>query len=135
MSSKPKTTPVASQEESTEQLGRMAAFNGETMQAFAQACQAYTSCVSTLNKELMGFVSTRLNRDVELSQALSNCGNWSDAVDLQRQWAQQATEEYMTEAGRITELASKIAKESWEPVYEQTNRMMTDIDKPAQQRL
>ena len=66
MSSKPKTTPVASQEESTEQLGRMAAFNGETMQAFAQACQAYTSCVSTLNKELMGFVSTRLNRDVAL---------------------------------------------------------------------
>jgi hypothetical protein len=38
----------------------------------------------------------------------------------------------MTEAGRITELASKIAKESWEPVYDRTNRMMTDIEKPAE---
>ena len=132
MSSKPKTTPVASQEEITEQLGGMAAFNGETMQAFAQTCQAYTSCVSTLNKELMGFVSTRLDRDVELSQALSHCGDWSDAVDLQRRWAQQATEEYMTEAGRITELASKIAKESRESVYDRTNRVMTDIEKPAE---
>jgi len=132
MPSKPNTTPATSQEEITAQLGRMAAFNGETMQAFAQACQAYTSCVTTLNKELMGFVGARLNHDVELSQALSHCGNWSDAVDLQQQWAQQATEEYMSEAGRITELASKIAKESWEPVYEQTNRMMADIDKPAE---
>ena len=131
MPSTSNTKPAAAQEEITEQLGRMAAFNGEAIEAFAQACQAYASGVATLNGELMGFVNARLNHDAELAQALCQCANWSDAVDVQQQWAQQATQEYLSETDRLTELASKVAKESWGPVYERNSQIMTDPDQPV----
>lgn len=111
----------------TEQLQQIAATNGAAMEIFGQACQTYATGVAALNGELMGFVTARINRDVALGQALSCCQNWSDVVNLQQQWAQQATQEYLAEAGRITDLASKVLKESWEPVYDRANQAMTDF--------
>jgi len=131
MAGKPKAKSEVARPREEEQKEGMAAFNSEAAEVLAAACQAYANGVATLNGELMGFVSTRLNHDVELSRALSRCANWSDAVNLQQDWARQATEEYLAEASRLTELASKVAKENWEPVYERANRMMMEISKTA----
>ena len=49
----------------------------------------------------------------------------TDVVDLQQQWAQQATQEYLTEGGRVTDLASRLVKESWEPVYDRANQVLS----------
>lgn len=119
----------ALQNNANEQLERVAAFNGTAMEVFAQACRSYAKGVATLNDELMSFVNARLSRDVELSRALSQCSNWSDAASLQQEWAQRATREYLIEAGRLTELASKVATESWEPVYERANEALTEFNK------
>ena len=132
MPSKSKATSEASKASTNEQLERMTAFNGTAMEIFSQACQAYASGVATLNGELMGFVNTRLNRDVELSRALSQCGNWSDVVSLQQDWAQQATQEYLAEASRLTDLTSNVAKESWEPVYDRANKVLTEVNKSVE---
>ncbi len=132
MPSKSKATSETSKARTNEQLERMTAFNGTAMEIFSQACQAYASGVATLNGELMGFVNSRLNRDVELGRALSQCSNWSDAVNLQQDWAQQANQEYLAEASRLMELSSKVAKESWEPVYDRANQVLTQINKPGE---
>lgn len=129
MAKSPSSPQASPQEGFNENVNRVASFNGEAMQAFADACTAYADCLSSLNKEFMGFMSSRLNRDVELSQALASCKDWSEAVALQQKWAQQATHEYMEEAGRISALASKIAKESWEPVYKRTSQMVGEATK------
>jgi hypothetical protein len=125
MPRKTKTETDNSQSQPTEQLQQMAAANSAAMEIFAQACQAYAAGVAELNGELMGFVTARIDRDVKLGQALSSCQNWSDVVDLQQQWAQQATQEYLTEAGRVTDLASRLVKESWEPVYDRANQVLS----------
>ena len=132
MPSKSKATSEASKASTNEQLERMTAFNGTAMEIFSQACQAYASGVATLNGELMGFVNSRLNRDVELGWALSQCSNWSDAANLQQNWAQQANQEYLAEASRLMELSSKVAKENWEPVYDRANQVLTQINKPGE---
>jgi len=132
MPSKSKATSEASKASTNEQLERMTAFNGTAMEIFSQACQAYASGVATLNGELMGFVNSRLNRDVELGRALSQCSNWSDAVNLQQDWAQQANQEYLAEASRLMDLSSKVAKESWEPVYDRATQVLTQITKPGE---
>ena len=129
MPSKSKAVSEASKMDTNEQLQRMAAVNGAAMEIFAQACQAYAKGVAALNGELMGFVNTCLNRDDELGRALSQCSDWSDAVNLQQDWAQQATQEYLAEAGRLTELASKVTKESWEPVYDRADKVLTEFNK------
>lgn len=132
MPRKAKTEPDSSQSQPTEQLQQVAAANSAAMEIFAQACQAYAAGVATLNGELMGFVTTRLNRDVALSRALTSCQNWSDVIALQQSWASQATQEYLAEAGRITDMASNVVKESWEPVYERTNQVMTEFGKSSE---
>jgi len=132
MPSKSKATSEASKASTNEQLERMTAFNGTAMEIFSQACQAYASGVATLNGELMGFVNNRLNRDVELGRTLSQCSNWSDAVNLQQDWTQQANQEYLAEASRLMDLSSKVAKESWEPVYDRATQVLTQITKPGE---
>ena len=132
MPRKSKATSEASKARTNEQLERMTACNGTAMEIFAQSCQAYASGVATLNGELMGFVNSRLNRDVELGRALSQCSNWSDAVNLQQDWTQQANQEYLAEASRLMDLSSKVAKVSWEPVYDRATQVLTQITKPGE---
>lgn len=132
MPSNSKATSEASKASTNEQLERMTAFNGTAMEIFSQACQAYASGVATLNGELMGFVNSRLSRDVDLGRALSQCSNWSDAVNLQQDWAQQVNQEYLAEASRLMELSSRVAKESWVPVYDRANQVLTQINEPGE---
>ena len=63
---------------------------------------------------------------------MSQCSNWSDAVNLQQDWTQQANQEYLAEASRLMDLSSKVAKVSWEPVYDRATQVLTQITKPGE---
>ena len=114
----------------TLQFENVAEINSAAMEMLTHACQAYTLGMATLNSELASFMNARVNRDVQLGHALSQCNNWSDAVELQQDWARQATQEYLDEAGRLVDLASKVAKDNWEPVYARANRTLATITRP-----
>ena len=116
MVEKPKRSSSASQASPNQQLEQMTAFNGAAMEVFTQACQAYATGFAKLNGELLNFVNTRLKHDADLGQALAKCSDWTEASNIQRQWAQTASEEYLAEAGKLMDMAAKVAKESWEPV-------------------
>ena len=70
-----------------------------------------------------------MNQDVELGQALCRCGKWLDAMDLQQNWARQATQEYLGEASWLIDLASKVAKDNWDPIYERANLSLSNLGK------
>ena len=131
MTGQAKSVSTISAASTNEQLDRMATFNSAAMEIFAEACQTYVQGVATLNEELMKFVNSRLDRDIELSCAMSECSDWSGATKLQQHWMQQATQEYLAEASKLTNLASKITKQSWGPVLERANRMLTEVNKPV----
>lgn len=124
-----KKSSKASEASPNEQLEKMTAFNGAAMEVFTQAFQAYASGVATLNGELLGFVNTRLKHDADLGQALAKCSNWADATNLQQDWAQTASEEYSAEAGKLMEMASTVAKESWEPVSAKAEKAVEELRK------
>ena len=128
MPSKIAQTSASSSTDPSAQLANVAALNGATMEIFTQACQAYAVGMATLNGEVMSFVNVRVNQDVELGQALCCCGKWSDAMDLQQDWMHQATQEYLGEASRLIDLASKVARDNWEPIYERANHTLTNLD-------
>lgn len=127
MTGKSRAASETSQVSASDQLNRIAEFNSTAMEVFAQACRLYADGIATLNEELMGFVNARLDRDIELGRAFSECPNWSDAASLQQDWTQQATREYLAEAGRLAELASKVTQESGEPVYGRANQVLTEF--------
>ncbi len=131
MASKSEGSAKVTQTQASDRLEYMGAFSGMAFEVFSQACWAYASGVAQLNGELMGFANTRMNRDVELSHALSKCDSWPNAVGLQQDWARQATQEYLAEASKLMELASKVATESWEPAHERADQALAELNKPA----
>ncbi len=83
-----------------------------------------------MNAEMLRFMNKRLNRDIEFTQAMSKCENWTGIVNVQQKWARQATEEYLAGASRLVQLAAKLTEERWEPVYEQANQTLAELKKP-----
>ena len=129
MPSKTASTPTRSSTDPSAQMASVATLNGATMEFFTQACQAYAVGMATLNGEVTSFVNARVNQDVELGQALFRCGKWSDVMDLQQDWMRQATQDYLDEASRLIDLASQVAKNNWEPIFERTNHTLTSLGK------
>ncbi len=120
--SAPKTTPQAP-------VAQRAAVNSDAMTAFANAMQAYSNGIVAYNGEMMSFLNSRLQHDADLGQALSHCHTWSDAMQVQQDWAQQTLQEYVAHAGRMTEMASNLAKDGLEPVYQTAGHLMTQLHK------
>ena len=123
--SKTQTTQAGAREA----LDPIAAFNGAAAETFVRTCQAYTNGATAMNAEMMSFMNTRLNRDIEFTQAMSKCENWAGVVDVQQKWARQATEEYFAKASRLVQLAANLTEESWEPVYEQAYQTLAEFKK------
>ncbi len=113
-----------------QQLEQAAAFNGAAMDFFSRTGGAYFQGASALNGEVVKFFSARLNHDAELGQCLAKCRDWNEAAELQHGWVQIATQEYLAEAGKLFELASKMTFESWKPLQEQTGKALAEFDKP-----
>ena len=115
------------QVEVSEQLERVAAFNGAALDMLTRMGQAYFNSISALNEEMMKFMALRMQHDAEFGQSLTKCDNWASAADLQRGWVQEAGEEYFAEAGKLLELASKVTVESWKPVQERASKALNEL--------
>jgi hypothetical protein len=59
------------------------------------------------NGEVLRFASERLRQDSEFGFALAKCRSWTEAADLQRDWATRTTQDYFEEGGRLLQLATR----------------------------
>ena len=70
------------------------------------------------NGEVLRFASDRLRQDSEFGSALAKCRSWTEAAELQRDWATKTTQDYFEEGGRLlrlsTHLGANIAETSSE---------------------
>jgi hypothetical protein len=66
------------------------------------------------NGEVFRFASDRLRQDGELGFALARCHNWTEAAELQRDWATKTTQDYFEEGRRLLRLATRWGTESEE---------------------
>lgn len=112
-----------------EPLEQVAQLNGAAMEVFTQACQAYAGGLATWNSEIMSFMNRRLQHDADLGRALAKCENWEQASAVQQDWTRKASTEYLAEAGKLMEFASKAAKDDWQPVYERANHALAELQK------
>ena len=123
------TSQASEQVPENGQLEQLAAMNGEAMGAFAEACQAYVKGVAMINGELADFMNTRLRHDAELGQALAACKDWTEIVSLQQTWYQVTASEYQAETSKLMDMATKMASESWTPLYRRVNATMESARK------
>ncbi len=110
-----------------ETLQRMTAMNGAAGEVMAEALKAYIHGMSAWNDELMKFMKLRMEHDMQLSESLAKCQSLEDAARLQQAWMQQTTEEYLAEASKLMELATKTATENWAPIYDRANKALSEF--------
>jgi hypothetical protein len=60
------------------------------------------------NGEVLRFASDRLRQDSEFGFALAKCRNWTEAAELQRDWATRTTQDYFEEGGRLLRLSTHL---------------------------
>lgn len=125
----PASTPT-SRATAEEAHAPIAAIAGGATETFVQTCERCTNGAATVNAEMTSFINKRLTHDVEFGEAVIKCENWAGIINVQQEWARQAMEEYLAEATRLVELAAKLTEETWAPVYERTNQVLTELNKP-----
>jgi hypothetical protein len=60
------------------------------------------------NGEVFRFASDRLRQDSEFGFALAKCRSWTEAAELQRDWATKTTQDYFEEGGRLLRLSTHL---------------------------
>ena len=101
------TTAKAQALPETEDLERLNILTNGMADTLMYATQGYLNRAAAFNGEVIGFVGDRWRRDVDLGQSLARCGNWNEAIALQRNWAQHTVQDYLAEATKLIEIASK----------------------------
>lgn len=93
------------------------AWNGNFATALAEASAAYTQACLEWQQELVRFVGTRLDQDRQTQESLTDCHDLADLAKAQQDWATKATRDYLSEATRMTQLASQFAQIAIAPLF------------------
>jgi hypothetical protein len=64
--------------------------------------------ISEWNVEIGQFLSNRAARNGETLRRITQCQNPPDVLGIQAQWFRDATEDYLREMGKLTEVNGKI---------------------------
>jgi len=109
---------------------RLMALSSANVEALMKASEAMLRGLAQLNGELVSFTSTRLKEQVEGSQAIAQCGNWSEAFEKQLSLARTATEQYLTEATKLASLATELTMASWAPLQNYLKESIAERGQP-----
>ncbi|MGK9169870.1 phasin family protein [Inquilinus limosus] len=77
-------------------------------------------------EELVGFVSTRLQANVELQKSIAGCRHVADLVKIQQDWSTAAVRAYLEEAGKLTEIAGRAARNGLASWHEAARSSLTE---------
>jgi hypothetical protein len=95
---------------------RLMALSSANVEALMKASEAMLKGLTRLNEELVSFTNAQLKGQVESSREIAQCGSWSEAFEKQMSMARSATEQYLSEAGKLAGLASEMTMASWAPL-------------------
>ena len=104
---------------------------GAVANAVARTGEACTQASLEWQEEVVGFVSTRLQEDVELQKSIAGCRHVADLIKVQQDWATAALRAYLDETGKLTEIASRAARNGLMSWHETVRSSLTEAVPPA----
>lgn len=100
--------------------------NESAFKALMRGPRLYTDGMSAFGGEMLRFAGHRWRQDMELGQTLAKCHQWDEVTAVQQDWSAKAAEDYLAEAGKLVELASKVTTDSWQSLYEAATSVATE---------
>lgn len=86
-------------------------FSNPMFDIFAAAGESYARACQAWQQEIVRFTVNRFQNDSVFGQKLATCQNWTDAAQVQQEWAAAMARDFMDEGNRLAQLASTLGAE------------------------
>ncbi|WP_262265989.1 phasin family protein [Microvirga yunnanensis] len=103
------TTPKPSGMSETLRSGIGIALPDDSGRALANASEAWFSAATECQREMIGFVSIRLEKDAETTREMMGCKNLTDVAAIQSRWIQETLRDYNSEISKLMTICTKSA--------------------------
>ncbi|WP_262298288.1 phasin family protein [Microvirga sesbaniae] len=77
--------------------------------ALANVTEAWFSAAAECQREMIGFVSMRLEKDATTTREMMSCKNLADAAAIQSRWMEETLRDYNAEMGKLTTICTRSA--------------------------
>jgi len=94
----------------------LTAWNGAVLRNVTEAAQVYAKGGFEFQQEVLRFLGSRLQWDSKVGQALAACKTVGEVAEMQKDWLEETTKEYVDEAGQLFRLGSKLATQWMAPL-------------------
>jgi hypothetical protein len=84
--------------------------SGKDSRALVDAAEMWFGITIECQREMMGFMSMRLERDGEALREMAGCKNLTDMTRLQSRWVEQTLRDYNSEFEKLTSICTDAAK-------------------------
>lgn len=124
-STKPETAKPATSKAEAASAGsdRQDAPQAPDLTVVVQSSEAWFKGITALGTEMVTFTTHRLQEGVRISEALTQCRDLSEALEVQRDYVRQASEEYLEEANRLVSMTADMTRAAWTPLQDEAGRL------------
>jgi hypothetical protein len=83
------------------------ALSGDSGRALANATETWFAAATECQREMMSFVSMRLEKDAESTREMMACKNLADVTAIQSRWMEETLRDYNSEIGKLMTIYTK----------------------------
>lgn len=98
----------------------MMAMNNAMVEAASEAYQSYIKAMMSISEAMLSFATARIQMNVRTSEELMRCRAIPDAVRVQQDWLREASDQYMTEATKLVDIATQSTLKSFNPLMQRS---------------
>jgi len=81
--------------------------SGDGGRALANAAETWFAAATECQREMMSFVSMRLEKDAETAREMMDCRNVADVTAIQSRWMEETLRDYNSEVGKLMTICTK----------------------------
>ena len=100
-------------------------------EAFVKASQIASEGYGACAQSAIDFARSALEQNTESARAVLGAKSVQDAVEVQNAWARSAIDSYVTQAGKISELAARTTSDAFAPIQARIDETVTKATKAA----
>jgi hypothetical protein len=96
----------------------MMAMNNAFMEAASEAYQGYIKAMMSVSEALLNFITARVQANVRTGEELMRCRAIPDAVRVHQEWLRETSDQYLSEATKIVDIATQSTLKSINPLVQ-----------------
>ncbi len=98
--------------------------NRDSLKAFVEANEAIMDTMAALGAEMVTFGNRRLRENIDRSESLMRCQDAEQAFQIQYDFFQSATQQYLEQANNMMEIMARMTGQFWAPLQERTTEAL-----------